>query len=384
MNDDTTTKDKAAPNHSSSPSPAKDDATLAKETLESTSSALFESSYSSLHQIIRENVSKLPFLDGSNNSSTYSNDDENNTKTKNNESSEEKMYRVISNVYDKFMDSAQLYAEHELFTIDERKFSKKKRDRLLTAFKKELDRRKLNDKDDDQNGESGKENSIKSSMSKNAENKVAESHQEGQQTQSSSSVNKSSDLPTSMQDIPSPDQIKQLDEEITNLRQKLHQIKVQNTNLETQLKSINQAKDLSKQVNQVVQSSLGSYNNSGNKDKNDKLQDALNAAMIGKNGLEESCQDGREIIHKLNEIKTARNNNEDEDGVNKQTCRSTNETKEFSDETKRAFDAARERKEMDIRPQKKLTLEEDYQERLKSGFTMKNGSTKISSNLLKR
>ena len=201
---------------SSKASSTPDDAILAKDTLQSTSSSIFEDSYRSIHQIIRENVSKLPFLDGGeNHSSSNDNDDEKvestNTTTNSNQkrkqlSGEEKMNRFIVNVYDKFMDSAQLYVEHELLTIDERQFSRKKRERLLRAFHQELEKKT----------KSGhvKTNANKSqTVSKSTDKPMEEPKIE-------STTSRSFDLPSSIQEMPSIDQIKNLDDEITNLRQK--------------------------------------------------------------------------------------------------------------------------------------------------------------------
>ncbi len=413
-----------------SPFSQDDDAILGKEILESTSSSMFDKSFSSLHQIIRKNVHKLPFLDdGCNNSYGSSNNDKTITKKEieNDEiingyerhattkpiskplSGEEKMYRFISRVYDQFLDSAQLYADRELFTIDDREYSKKKRHQLMQAFKVELEKQMNADMADvntnsssnscsspggggsDENKENNGNNSNSSNNTKevppgkNITVKQVESDQSNHDL--NNKAQKTLHLPQSMEEIPSIAQIQTLDQELISLRQKLKKIKVQTKTLETQLQSMNQTKDLSESVNDIVQSSLPSYHQANGK-HGEKLQDALNAVMIGKNGLEESCQDGRKIKQRLDEMKRSRDEKVSADnggGENSIIGRSKDETKEFGEEMKKAYEEAKERKEMEnLRPQKKLTLEEDYQERLKSGpVVMKNGP-KIFSTLLKR
>eukprot|EP00551_Chaetoceros_affinis_P010848 CAMPEP_0203681606 /NCGR_PEP_ID=MMETSP0090-20130426/43235_1 /ASSEMBLY_ACC=CAM_ASM_001088 /TAXON_ID=426623 /ORGANISM="Chaetoceros affinis, Strain CCMP159" /LENGTH=436 /DNA_ID=CAMNT_0050550155 /DNA_START=157 /DNA_END=1467 /DNA_ORIENTATION=+ len=398
--------------------------TTAVDILQPTLTKIFDSIYASLNQIIRQNVRKLPFLDndagtcseameitmegidsaatggreGSGSSITATGEINNNNRkdtqaqAQHHLSGEEKLFNLISSVYEKHVDMAHVYAENELFTIDERQFSKKKRERMFHDYRKQYMEKGNNDqKEQNEKQESTTDND-------NSNDIDGKNNDKGSSTLESEIITKTTavlavkrtgkdgnfySMPKSKADIPSPEQIKTLDEEITSLQRRINQMKRYNQNLQSQLQSIHKTKSISQEMKQITTSSLGSYSNqqdgnsgssSSGKNNRNKLQDSINAAMIGKDGLEELCKDGENIMTKLDEIKNARGDDNN----------TTNETKKWSEEIKRKTKEARERLDAaNNRPPKKMTLEEDYKERTRNGNN-RIGSICVSSNLLKK
>lgn len=351
------------------------------ESFQSTVTSIFDATYTSLHQIIRRHVHKLPFLDSTIPSTNDDNDHTSSTSkptstsaaTATNSSGddqvpisgEEKLNKMISTVYDYYIDSAQSYTENEIFTVHERMFSKKKREKILLAYLEVWEEKKKK--------KVGEETQMGSMLSKEGSGNI-----EDEETTTTDKTDKDKDcdslekeegmkrncvLPKSVSEIPSEDDIQNIDNEILSLQHKLHQLNLKNHEIKTQLKSIHQTKALTDKMEEIMKSTIG--------ESSKDVEDSVSAAMIGKDGLEELCKDAKEIIKKLDDIKSSRNGND----VDKEE----EEMKDYSEQVKRAV---REAKDAMNRPAKKLTLEEDYEERMKNRIISKSAG--LTSNLLKK
>lgn len=320
----------------------------AEGTFQPTINSIFDATYSSLHQVIRQHVAQLPFLDNNNNINNNDAVTDKVSSTDDGKSTEDKLYKVITKVYDNYIDSAQSYVENEIFTIHQDKYSRKKRETILQAY---------------HNVWNGGESVNEGENNNDQQNEINDdTTNDGQSNNDKDSSNNDDDkliIPKSLSEIPTSEQVKELDEEIISLHTKLNQLKLKNQDIKVQLKCIQSTKALSEKIEEITNSSVAGDTH--------KLEDAVGAAMIGKDGLEELCQDGRDIIKKLDDIKNTR----DDDG---------NQTQDFSEQIKRASEEA---KEAMNRPQKKLTLEEDYEQRLKTNkISTVNGG--ITSSLLNK
>jgi len=357
---------------------------------QSTVNSIFDSIHSSLHQTIRTHVSSLPFL----NSTTYNNDDEGvrasskeNEDINNNLTGEAKLYKLISNVYEKHMDMAQLYAEVELFNIDEQEFSRKKRHQIVQAYLKHWDDdgniiksstgvtdATNNDNDNDNCDISNKEEEEGRGGNDNQEDdKESMSSAKGNKSQSMVDNPKYS-IPKAKEDIPSPEQLTTIEDEIKSLRNKLRESKIQSQQLDSQLTMIQKSKITCQDIESVSKSSLGKYGLGEN-----VLQDSVTVAMMGKDGLDGLCNDGLEMIGQLDEIKQKR----EDDAKRKKNNQDESETVQFSEEMKKAAMKATLQED---RPKKRITLEEDYNERTKSigMLSLPGASGRVVSNLLKK
>ena len=345
------------------------------ESFQSTVSSIFDATYSSLHQIIRRHVHKLPFLDSTIPSSTNDNDHHTSnispptstiattaTKSSSDEvpiSGEEKLNKMISTVYDYYIDSAQSYAENEIFTVHERMFSKKKREKILLAYQEVWEQKKKVGGDTQMGDILCKEGS--GNIEHDETTTTDKTDQDSLEKEEG--MKRNFVLPTSTSDIPSEDDIQNIDNEILSLQHKLHQLNFKNHEIKTQLKSIHQTKALTDKMEEIMKSTIG--------ESGKDVEDSVSASMIGKDGLEELCNDAKEIIKKLDDIKSSRNGNNGD--------KEEEEMKEYSEQVKRAV---REAKDAMNRPAKKLTLEEDYEERMKNRIISKSAG--LTSNLLKK
>ena len=131
-------------------------------------------------------------------------------------------------------------------------------------------------------------------------------------------------------------EMKKLDDELISLRCKLHQMKFEKEQLQNQLNTIHQStkpmlNEMQKNVDIIHHQQSDNAVDRGTMIK--KIEDSINAAMIGKNGLEELCKNGQDIIQKLNDIKENRRNtpNNNDENNNNDVNINSNETKEFSD-----------------------------------------------------
>ena len=369
-----------------------------EEELQSTVTAIFDSAFSSLHKIIQEEVSTLPFLDeeedeeevtasavqdkSHSNSSSITNGA---NGEKSGLSGRQKLYRMVTKVYDNYLDITQSYAEHEIFTIPTRKFSKKKRDLLYQRYQQLWNERTSggsgNGGDDD--GENQKE---KENVSQGPDNDD-DDDDDDDDTAVDSSESRVTEytLPESLSDVPTDEQMKALDDEIHTLRNKLQDLNVQQLDYQAQLKSIHRTQEVAHEMNEIIAKQQArndddddnNPNNGSSSSSKSMVDKSIQNVLVGKNELQQLCNDGKEIIQQLDDIKTERdhNNNSNNDGENQ------NDTKEFSERVKRAF----QNKTQQQRSNKKLTMEEDYQERLKSQKSLgNNGTTSFASKLCQK
>ena len=271
---------------------------------------IFDKIHSSLHEVVQDKVSTLPIIQ---------HDDQ--------ESCETKLYSKITTVYTNYMDVAQLYAENELFTLD-KSYSRRKRERIVNAF---LALKQDQGSDDPPNdAETGVEKETETSIAQ-ADNPSTAAKNEEEKFRYT--------MPSSSKEIPSVEEMNAIDEEIAYLRKQLREYKVNTHSLHQQTHSLEHAFKLASKTNDSLLKVVGQKSQDSN-----IIQDVQNATE-GKRTLTELNSQAEKLVVQMDEIKAQKGE--------------SNETQEFGDAMKAAVLGA-------SRPRKKMTLEEDYQERIKS------------------
>ena len=267
--------------------------------------ALFETIQESLHDIISTKLSTMPLFD----------------------KKDHKLVDDITKRYSQDMDAVEMYSKRYLFGIRKKLFTTKQRESILQEYMG----RKLG-----------------SSSFSNATNTLSNS------LISSSWIDETNlPMPSSKQDIPTKEQFKTLDEEITSLRHELRKVKATSILYTSQLQSIQKVREHAAHVtNSIMTQELQSsseqmHDKDNNNDNPEKVIDSVTAAMIGKEGLNDMTNKGKKLIQEMVFIQSQKED--------------TNETAEFSQWMKaKAKDLSEKNSE---RPKKKLTLEEDYDQR---------------------
>jgi hypothetical protein len=286
--------------------------------------ALFETIQESLHEIISTKLSTMPLFD----------------------KKDHKLVDDITKRYSQDMDAVEMYSKRYLFGIRKKLFTTKQRESILQEY---LGRK------------------LGSSSFSNASNTLPNSLIS---TASSLTSETSLPMPLSIQDIPSEEQFKTLDEEITSLRHELRKVKATSILYTSQLQYIQNLREHSTHVTnsimtQELQSSSEQMNDKDcNNDNPEKVIDSVTAAMIGKEGLNDMTNKGKKLIQEMVFIQSQKDDK--------------NETAEFSQWMKaKAKDLSEQNSE---RPKKKLTLEEDYDQRKDQLRVGMNGWKKNKSN----
>ena len=277
---------------------------------------LFDAIHLALHETIQCEISKLPFPNAEQ------------TARDEGESREERLRKSIINTYTRHMDLAELYATRNLFTISKKEYTKKQRERIYHFYRQlisgsDIERetpKEKNNCDDEHTIEQ-----LRKSKFKNV-----------------------SDSPS--QPPPTVDELNAIIKELEELRIQLRNTKLRRHKLQIELRDSEKKKESATNIKEILSS----------KDA-DSIQDQVSGTVImGKDGLMDLNKTGTHMIDTLNDIKEARGEKKDE-------------TVEFGRLMKeKALEAQR--------PAKKMTLEEDYQNR--KNMNVPAGSL-LESNLLK-
>jgi hypothetical protein len=272
--------------------------------------ALFESIQESLHKIISSKLSTLPLFD----------------------KKDHKLVDDISKRYSQDMDAVELYSKRYLFGIRKKLFTTKQRETIL----EEYIRRK--------HGPSSNI-SIGTSIGTNSNTIQTETPILPNMTDPTFHV------PSLPKDIPTEEQIKDLDEEITSLRQELRNAKAKSNFYTSRLLSIQNVRNHTQHATNIITQPQQQSQPHEHKDVNhyaDKMIDSVTAAMIGKEGLNDMTTKGKHLLTEMTFITSQKEEN--------------NETAEFS-QLMKAKAKALSTVQSEERPSKKLTLEEDFDQR---------------------
>jgi hypothetical protein len=285
----------------------------------STVPAIFDSIHSSIHQTIRSQVATLPIIQSSSSSEELS--------------CEEQIYKAISNVYSKHMDVAQLYAEHELFCIDNN-LTRGKREQIVNAFLTLEQRSSLapdNSNSDEMDG----------GQDDNQDNQ--NQAQEQVQKQDQEEIKFRYSIPDSKEDIPTAEEMAKVKQEINHLRQQLRQVTIEKQKYQQQILFLDQAKVSSADVDSSISKIIGA---GGQGDE--MIIQSIKAANEDKKHLKELTSTGQDLIQQMDILAEEKEDN--------------NDTEEFSEAMKaKAFEVGKAL-ENKSRP-KKRSIEEDYKER---------------------
>lgn len=290
--------------------------------------ALFESIQESLHEIISSKLSTMPLFDKKEEHHTLVED--------------------ITKRYSQDMDAVELYSKRYLFGIRKKLFTTKQRLDILQDY----GRRMLLD--------SNVVDVVNDDVNMNAVDNIhaVDVHDASTNLR----IPESMQLPKSPQDIPTEEQIKTLDEEITSLRNKLRTVKATSILYNSQLQSIQNVREHATTVTHNITvtastTTTTSLSSSSSKQTTnpEKVIDSVTAAMIGKEGLNDMTTKGKQLIQEMVFIQSQKED--------------TNETAEFSqwmkEKAKQFVDTTTtsSSSSSSTRPKKKLTLEEDFEQR---------------------
>jgi hypothetical protein len=275
---------------------------------------LFESIQESLHEIISSKLSTMPLFDKKEEHHTLVED--------------------ITKRYSQDMDAVELYSRRYVFGIRKKLFTTKQRQDILQDY----GRRMLLDSN------SFLDTVTHSNDVDNVDMNAVDTDVNNVDVNVDTDVN---ELPKSPQDIPTEEQIKTLDEEITSLRNKLRHVKATSILYNSQLQSIQNVREHATTVTHNITSTTTSSKQTTNPEK---VIDSVTAAMIGKEGLNDMTTKGKQLVQEMVFIQSQKED--------------TNETAEFSqwmkEKAKHFVDA---NNSSSTRPKKKLTLEEDFEQR---------------------
>ena len=309
--------------------------------------SIFTSLRSSLHTSAQEKVSTLPIIQ---------HDDQ--------ESCETKLHSEICKVYALHLDVAQLYAESELFVID-KGYSRKKREKIVNKFlaleteqqggsNSNVLVRVGEDVDGDVDGDGdGDEHKDRKNQSEtnNRDNACANNDENDNEMQLRYT------MPTSPEQIPSADQTSSLDDEITSLRKQLRQINENKYTLHQQFQSLgrdevaaNQANDSLSNANVDLEESMSASASASVSVGGTAILEAVQNIDGNKGELKKLTSQAQGLVTRMKDMHAEKTK--------------SGETAEFGDAMKAAAIQASQDDYL-ARPQKKQTLEEDYQERLK-------------------
>lgn len=272
-----------------------DSASDSQMIFEMTVPSLFESIQQSLQETISHRLSSMPLLD-----------------TKDN-----KMVDDIWKRYSQDMEAVELYSMRYLFGIRKKLFTTKQREKIIQKYIS----RKNN------------ENIIQE------RNECTSLDQEADVDRTMNNLMRIYEIPSSVTDVPTEEQINKLDLEIFALRKKLRSIKAESTLLSSQLKSLQNARNTTEKLSLDMSEQLGQTSA-------ENVLDSVTAAIIGREGLTEMTEKGKKVIMEMKYIKSQKEE--------------TNETAEFSEMMKAKAKALSFEQE---RPKKKMTLEEDFEQR---------------------
>ena len=303
--------------------------------------SIFTSLRSSLHTSAQEKVSTLPIIQ---------HDDQ--------ESCETKLHSEICKVYALHLDVAQLYAESELFVID-KGYSRKKREKIVNKFLAlETEQQGGSNSnvlarvgEDGHGGGRGDEHKDRKNQSEtnNRDNACANNDENDNEMQLRYT------MPTSPEQIPSADQTSSLDDEITSLRKQLRQINENKYTLHQQFQSLGRDEVAANQANDSL--------SNANVDLEESTSASVSVSVGGtaileavqnidgnKGELKKLTSQAQGLVTRMKDMHAEKTK--------------SGETAEFGDAMKAAAIQASQDNYL-ARPQKKQTLEEDYQERLK-------------------
>lgn len=308
--------------------------------------ALFESIQESLHEIISSKLSTMPLFDKKEEHHTLVED--------------------ITKRYSQDMDAVELYSKRYLFGIRKKLFTTKQRLDILQDYGRRmlLDSNVVDVVDDDDVNMNAVDKDV-NHVDMNAVDMNAVDNIHAVDVHDASTnlrIPESMQLPKSPQDIPTEEQIKTLDEEITSLRNKLRTVKATSILYNSQLQSIQNVREHATTVTHNITvtastTTTTSLSSSSSKQTTnpEKVIDSVTAAMIGKEGLNDMTTKGKQLIQEMVFIQSQKED--------------TNETAEFSqwmkEKAKQFVDTTTtsSSSSSSTRPKKKLTLEEDFEQR---------------------
>ena len=229
------------------------------------------------------------------------------------------------------MDVAQLYAEHELFCIDNN-LTRGKREQIVNAFLTLEQRSSLapdNSNSDEMDG--GQDDS------QDNQNQAQEREQEQEEIKFRYSI------PDSKEDIPTAEEMAKVKQEIIHLRQQLRQVTIEKQKSQQQILFLDQAKVSSADVDSSISKIIGA---GGQGDE--MIIQSIKAANEDKKHLKDLTSTGQDLIQQMDILAEEKEDN--------------NDTEEFSEAMKaKAFEVGKAL-ENKSRP-KKRSIEEDYKER---------------------
>ena len=294
---------------------------------ESTVPDLFDEIHLALHEIIKSQISTLPFPNADDTCK------ENGKEGGGGESREEQLRNSILATYSRHMDLAEVYATKNLFSLSKKEFSKKQRERIYQIYQKYSSRVETSNETKDAACTKPRKN-----------DKVAEDAMERLRQ---SKFNTDIEIKAS----PTVADVNALTEELDQLRIKLRNGKLRRYRLQMELCALEEKKETASKVKSAF-----------SHDANSIPEQISGAVLMGKEGLVELNEGAKTMIQTLNGIKASRGEND-------------NETMEFGLLMKeKALEAQR--------PMKKMTLEEDYEKR--RNMNLITGGSRVESNLLKK
>ena len=308
----------------------------------STTTNLFDAYRNILDQAIVKGVASLPFLptsqqtiqfslrniskafhkeyeqDLSNNDKKLSDEFENET-----EGGDDKLLKMLRESFAKNVEKAELYSLRNIFSLND--LPRSKRIQLLNAFENNIDPDIL---DATINSDIHSDTSQIFSSNEDKEPMIIEQQEhKGIKTKD---VKMNLHVPISIHDVPSPDQIQTIEEEMQDIRIDLLKKKRMRNLLAHQLQLMKQPEITVKNVNQSILSSIENINSSSHgetivnqsdsyrleKTRNSckdnliprNIKDAVKSVMIQQTQLEQYTQHAHNLKERMNELKEKNEN----------------------------------------------------------------------------
>jgi hypothetical protein len=248
--------------------------------------ALFESIQESLHKIISSKLNTLPLFD----------------------KKDHKLVDDISKRYSQDMDAVELYSKRYLFGIRKKLFTTKQRETILAEYI----RRK--------HGPSSSANTCSNTNTRVSTNTSVSTQMETpilpnitdptfQPERKDQHLNlpDTFHVPSLQKDIPTEENIKNLDEEISSLRQELRKAKAKSSFYTSQLQSIQNVRNHTQHATNIItQPQQQSHEHKDVNHYADKMIDSVTAAMIGKEGLSDMTTKGKHLLTEMTFITKVR------------------------------------------------------------------------------